>query len=96
MKIRNGFVSNSSSSSFCIYGTEIKISEEDLDQEKLKTMSIRIVYGPYDSVFLGRDWTSIEDDETGRQFKEKVEKEVEELLGEKKECSSYEEGWYNG
>ena len=36
MKIRNGFVSNSSSSSFCIYGTYIEF--DDL-MEKIKEMN---------------------------------------------------------
>jgi len=30
MKIRNGFVSNSSSSSFCIYGTKIEANKEEI------------------------------------------------------------------
>ena len=96
MKIRQGFVSNSSSSSFCIYGCCIEENDIDAIDEKLKEKNIYIVYGPYDSVYIGREFTSIKDDETGKQFKENVEKEIEEVLGEKRKCSTFEEGWYDG
>ncbi len=32
MKIRNGFVSNSSSSSFCIYGISLEFDNTDFDE----------------------------------------------------------------
>lgn len=40
MKIRTGFVSNSSSSSFCIYGVSLKLEDfkEELKEEYLKFM----------------------------------------------------------
>ena len=34
MKIRNGFVSNSSYSSFCIYGTRLEVSLTDEEEKK--------------------------------------------------------------
>ena len=39
MKSRQGFVSNSSTSSFCIYGTEIEFSDEDVKAFLLKGKS---------------------------------------------------------
>lgn len=118
MKIRNGFVSNSSSSSFCIYG--ISIEEEDLKKlaeklsvsvdedyidtyslekklvEKEYTVTIQDMMGEY--FYIGRSYSSIKDDETGQQFKETIEKEITELLGEAKEikCGTCEQAWYNG
>jgi hypothetical protein len=99
MKIRSGFVSNSSSSSFCIYG--IEVTEEI--QEKIKKfldpdknedheeyighseLSEMFNYGEKkfdvkyiaafcgESGYLGGYWSTIGDDETGKQFKDRVE-----------------------
>jgi len=119
MKIRNGFVSNSSSSSFCIYGAYMDtdelvekmknlgtLSEEELEQledegswyieeiiyKKVEDLSI---YQSEGDLWIGRDFTTIGDDETGKQFKESVEKNLETLLGEKVDCSTHEEEIYS-
>jgi hypothetical protein len=112
MKIRTGFVSNSSSSSFCIYGmyleeNEINLVAEDCElkddvRAKLDAAGFTKVdyvdagpnaYGAY----IGRDFTSIGDDETGRQFKENVEKAVALLFPDKPvKCGVHEESWYDG
>lgn len=105
MKIRQGFVSNSSTSSFCIYGTCISSSElEELLKSEYKAMialsseepdedELEYDWGTvlddlfsnedgnwtyYDiggdgEYFIGRSWTDIDDNETGRQFKDKIE-----------------------
>ena len=90
MKIRHGFVSNSSSQSFCIYG--IYLDEEpkgDLDGLSMECTE-------RDEVCVGRSWASVKDDETGKQFKEDVEKKVKALFGEDKKCNTHEYSWYNG
>jgi len=98
MKIRMGFVSNSSTSSFCIYGCEIEKEElhklftdngitfeEDEDgyvdygelEEKIakKLNGCEVIDdGECEMLWIGREWASIKDDETGKQFKESVEK----------------------
>lgn len=119
MKIRNGFVSNSSSSSFCIFGSEYSgvedqvrailterakddpdtLSEiENCDEAELvelyiKDTELEVHYGPDGEGYIGREYTSIGLDETGREFQESVNK-VLEPLG--LSGNTFEEGWYNG
>jgi len=119
MKIRNGFVSNSSSSSFCIYGTCMesddviekmktlgKLTEEDLESledegswyieellyKKVKGLSVHQSEG---TIWIGRDFTTIGDNETGKEFKDGVQTKLEEFIGEKVDCRIHEEEIYN-
>jgi hypothetical protein len=120
MKIRNGFVSNSSSSSFCIYGTCLniddlfeKLKESNLISEKKlnkiieddglyeigefieKNSDLEVHISDYD-VWLGKSWSTIGDDETGREFKEGVKNKLENLLGSDLALNTYNEEIYNG
>ena len=131
MKIRSGFVSNSSSSSFCIYGIEIDVeelrekllsseilSEEDkkylseiedtyeivemLEYNDMKIENISNIefhymgeYNP-DSVYIGRSWSLIEDDKTGKEFKEDVENKLKKILGNEVKCYTCQEAWRDG
>lgn len=121
MKIRNGFVSNSSSSSFCIYGTALEFGEvleklneskyfteeelENFDEDegiyeigeiisKKTTLSVH-VDGEGDTLWVGKEWSTIGDDETGREFKESIKTELEKLLGVDVDCDTYDETIYN-
>ena len=49
----------------------------------------------YDSIYVGRSWNSIGDDETGGQLKKGVENLVKKLFGITK-CSSIEQAWQDG
>jgi len=110
MKIRNGFVSNSSSSSFCIFGAcfegdklrEVEDKIEDAEFNKqLKDMGLKIIYGNpnnYESeVYIGKSWDSIGGDETGNQFKASISEAVKVLFSDESiECCSHEDAWYDG
>lgn len=96
MKIRTGFVSNSSSSSFCIYGCEIdyeqyKKLEDDPLIRSLKHIQ-RFAMSDY-GYFVGREFNSIEDNETGKEFKDSTERAIEALIGKDQEIDIIEQAW---
>lgn len=106
MKTRNGFVSNSSSSSFVAYGTSL--SEDDLENiaKKLGVNKDWKIYAELEkkypnlsienNYYIGRSYSTIKDDETGLQFKDKTKQEIEELLGREVELQYIEECSYDG
>ena len=99
MRIRHGFVSNSSSSSFMIYGAELKMEESEVRklEEKAEELGLKIEYGQEcEHKYIGRSWDSIKDDETGAAFKANIKEAVEAVTGQKLECGTHEEAWYNG
>ena len=112
MKIRQGFVSNSSSSSFLIYGAEVSNHKEKL-AEKFGLGELENSYelvdtiegktglfvssgSDGDSLYVGRSWSSVKDEETGLQFKQSVEKKFKEELGLDVKLETCSEAWYNG
>jgi len=97
MKTRLGFVSNSSSASFCIYGVNfgdgMLLMKEDC--KFMKEHGLHDEIGQYDSIYIGREWSSIGDDETGKQFKDSIAASIEKRWPGNT-CATHEEGWYNG
>jgi hypothetical protein len=105
MKVRTGFVSNSSSSSFCVYGAYVDNDLFDqLEKNKLDILEAANIdsHGapPYgdNKTMVGRSLTSIKDDETGKQFKDEVRKYMIEVFGESiiEKLGMHEDGWYDG
>lgn len=98
MKIRLGFISNSSNTSFCIYGRyfdlkditdEMIIELEELDLEVIGDQN-------NDGYYIGRSYTLIKDNETGKEFKERTLKDMKIIFPELEVLHNQEDGWYNG
>jgi hypothetical protein len=119
MKLRDGFVSNSSSTSFCIFGTcisdeklremilsahpEFKEDENDDVVELVNAVAkqvgcdtISAISSPYDDyIYVGLEYASLQDDETGSQFKNRTKETLKAITGQDIECSRYEESWHD-
>lgn len=85
MKIRSCFVSNSSSSSFCILGIRLP---ENFDEDsfyknnKIDKKFLEFEYGIYnyyDQYFIGVNPEQMKNDETLIQFKERICQEIKKL-----------------
>ena len=98
MKIRNGFVSNSSSTSFCIYGASMSYSTLNEKGEAVEKADLDYhqEYQESDTAIVGRNPDSLKDDETGAQFKQSVKDKLKEIFGEEFACDWHQDGWYNG
>lgn len=111
MKVRIGFVSNSSSSSFCLFGAYIK--NEDImkvantDETEDIYELCEIITEKTDLKFEGRfdDYAEPcfgyypndqKEDETKAQFRERTEKALSELFGRPVKASYHTDGWFNG
>jgi hypothetical protein len=110
MKIRQGFVSNSSSTSFCLYGTVVEPEdiikycrklELDYKYDAIDALTDKLglsyhqAYQESDSYVIGRSHADMDSDQTRKQFEEEIQEKLKQLDPEIK-CSLHEGGWYDG
>ena len=101
MKIRNGFVSNSSSSSFLIYGTtferkQINETCKNNGSDFGKDIEYYTVGYDDDTYYVGASWDKVGDKETGEDFKERIRKALSDFFSCDVKCATYQEAWYDG
>lgn len=104
MKYRNGFVSNSSSTSFVLYGIRFKRDEdsEEKASQLARSTGLKVLYGDY-NLYVGLTESGevehsrvgdMRDDETRLQFQERIRNALPESI--RGEADWYSESWYNG
>lgn len=100
MKVRKGFVSNSSSSSFCVVGKQYNEEDyekifNDLDWES-PIHGVRIT--EYDPYTVGLDINKMKDEETLAEFKKRAYEEIHKIDKDIKleEISIHVDGGYDG
>jgi len=90
MKITLGFVSNSSTTSFNIYGV---IVDGDFTSETF----LNEYFGEESfTKYLGVEWENMKGDETKKQFMERIDVEIQRLLGENYKGDYYSESYRDG
>jgi len=95
MRVRRGFVSNSSTTSFCIYG--VGTNEDVWGKEGVSDLEVHGFNDYADhSYAVGISWHQIKDDETGAQFKERVEALVKLVVPDANEFSTLSDAYYDG
>jgi hypothetical protein len=53
-------------------------------------------YGPYEcDPFFGASWNEVGDNETGLQFKTRIEEKLKAAFGPEVRCSTHSETWYS-
>jgi len=103
MKMRQGFVSNSSTTSFCIYGfqTDTDAYSEKADQEYKKMQELGLSsYHNYNAgvYYYGMDVTKCADKETMWDFKQRAVNALKEFFGDQiiETYGFQEDAWYDG
>lgn len=99
MKIRLGFVSNSSSSSFCILGCICSQDEFSELEELIGSHRLSYAYGIeeyYDQVAIGLGPDDMKDEETLSQFKKRIRTLLDQAGLENQPIEWRIDGGYNG
>jgi hypothetical protein len=62
--------------------------------DKLKDTDLTHDYPEgYEGWYIGKSWSAVGDDETGKEFKESVEKEMKKIFGDDIKFSTLSEAW---
>lgn len=108
MKMRLGFVSNSSSTSFCICGYNVERDEYEKFESIEKPSNYKELIGNIeiedysnsdcDAYYIGVDIGDMKEDETLAEFKARVKKAFDTLYAELNlgMPNIMTDGWYNG
>jgi hypothetical protein len=118
MKLRSGFVSNSSTSSFLIYGTCFEGTydlyerlgiKDETEEDEYSDQAYEVLskleeelglehHAPdYDDyIYLGKSWDKVGDNETGAEFKARIEKILKDKFGDDIELDTHEFAWRDG
>ena len=80
--------------------------EIEAEVKKMPGLSVGIVTGAdsAEEFYIGESWGAVGDDQTGKQFKESVQKQIEEVLRvlniplkpEGLKCDTHSEAWHDG
>lgn len=104
MKVRHGFVSNSSSSSFCVLGIVLDDKyniDEDVREQLESNTDLELVYGVgdyYEQQLMGIGPGGMKEDETLRQFKQRIVDEFQKhnVTVDIKDIDWHVDGGYDG
>lgn len=100
MKIRTGFVSNSSSTSFAIVGAEFDENKSEIEHTAYELMLKYPEFSIYQEdyytpVYVGVPLFRMNEDVTLREFKQDVMKKMNEFIPVES-VSILSDGWYDG
>ena len=95
MRIRRGFVSNSSTTSFCIYGTPT--NDEVWAEARVNDLECHAFddFAEYNYA-VGISWSEIQDHETAGEFKLRVQALVKQIFPNATDFGTYKDAYRDG
>jgi hypothetical protein len=103
MKIRTQFISNSSSTSFSIYGAMINKEQQDIIDDYNDRTFIDTYYGdpndyPSSNIYIGAEFDACGFNETKQQWMDRVKAEIKKIIPDIKHDAFgfYSESYYDG